>query len=178
MNENELVAIDQNRFPDLKNILQAKYERALTYLITGQTPKDVIRQREVRGGKKADYVPGWWFQEQLNALFGGSWSFTILERHVDMENSQIWVSGELIIETKSGQVIKRPGTGGAEIDRHTSDVHRRDRAGRELPELLYKKGEIVDLADDVKSAETEALSRAARWLGFAADVYNKREEVR
>ena len=177
----ELVPID-SQYSELASIRKSKYEHALACLITGKTPHSDFKNgelptRKIRGGDEVGYIPGWWFQAQLNALFGGMWSFTILERHIDLETNQVWVSGELTIRLASGEGVSRPGTGGAEVDRYTQDIHRRDRQGRDLPEILHKKGEVIDLADDIKSAETEALSRAARWLGFGADVYNKREKA-
>ena len=174
-----LVVIDSNS--GLAAIQQAKYQKALTCLVTGKTPVSdfkggKIPTRRVRGGSEFPYIPGWWFQEQLNALFGSMWSFTVTERHIDLVNNQVLVSGDLVITVPSGQVVKRPGTGGAEIDRYAEDVHKKDRQGNDIPAvILHKRGDIIDLADDVKSAETEALSRAARWLGFGADVYNIRE---
>ena len=175
----ELVTIPSDS--GLAAIQQAKYEKALTCLVTGKTPpsdfKDgKIPTRRVRGGGEFPYIPGWWFQAQLNALFGDMWSFTVMERNIDLVNNQVVVSGELTITTASERVVRRPGTGGAEIDRYAEDVHRKDRQGNDIPAvILHHRGDIIDLADDIKSAETEALSRAARWLGFGTDVYNLRE---
>ncbi len=175
--ENSIVVIDTTTHSELAAIQAGKHNNALLYLVTGRTPKDVLRSRRIRGGDETAYIPGWWFQEQLNALFGGMWSFVIGERNVDLEHNQVVVSGELIITIANGQVVKRPGTGGAEIDRYNEDIHRKDHQGRDIPAIIvHKRGDIVDLADDIKSAETEALSRAARWLGFGADVYNQRRE--
>ncbi len=189
MTSMSLIPIDTNLYPELARLRELKYQRALAYLITGKVNasdfanigiKELSSRgypiRTVRGGNKYEYLPGWWFQEQLTALFSGMWSFVILERNIDLETSQVWVSGELQITLANEQMIRRPGTGGAEIDRYQSDVHAKDRSGCEIPAIVvHKAGSIIDLADDIKSAETEALSRAARWLGFGADIYNRRE---
>lgn len=181
MLSNELVSID-SKFSELVALREAKFEHALTCLISGKTPRSdfkdgILPTRKIRGGDEVEYIPGWWFQNQLNALFGANWSFPILERHIYFEINQIVVSGELWLTLPDGTIKKIPGTGGAEIDRYASDQHKHDRQGHELPEILHKKGDIIDLADDIKSAETEALSRAARWLGFGGNVYNRRDKA-
>ena len=70
MDENRSLISVETGENELLEIQKTKYKEAITNLVTGKTPKDVVFQRPAGRGVNVDYVPGWWFVGQLNALFG------------------------------------------------------------------------------------------------------------
>ena len=160
--ERSLVPIE-SASEDLKEqllkIQKEKFEGALKNLVTGVTPKDVVFQRPARGGIQVDYVPGWWFITQLNALFSYNWDFEILDQNIGQK--QVWVKGKLIVRGADGLVITKTAFGGSDIKFYT--------------EKADKAGQIIDIGDDLKSAATDAMKKAATLLGFAPDIYGQRE---
>jgi len=139
--------------PELVEAQEKKYTEALTNLITGRTPKDVVYQRKVSKDREVDYVPGWWFISQLNALFGYFWDFEILDQAIGTDN--IWVKGKLTVRSKTGATITKTAYGGSRVK------------SRDNP--------AIDIGDDLKSAATDALKKAATLLGMASDIYGRRE---
>jgi len=139
--------------PELAEAQKKKYTEALTNLVEGKTPKDVVYQRKVSKDREVDYVPGWWFISQLNALFGYNWDFEILDQAIGTDN--IWVKGKLTVRSKSGMTITKTAYGGSRIK--------------------SKDNPAIDIGDDLKSAATDALKKAATLLGMASDIYGRRE---
>lgn len=150
----EMVGSENNLPTELSEIQSKRYSEALTNLITGKTPKDAIFQRPVRKGVDVDYVPGWWFISQLNALFGYYWDFEIEDQGIGEGNC--WVRGKLTIkDPKTGLTVTKSSFGGSR--------------------LKSKENPAIDIGDDLKSAATDALKKAATLLGIASDIYGRRE---
>lgn len=156
--DKELIPVPDS-FTALKEVKKAKYETALTNLVMGETPRDVVFERPIRGGSSVDYIPGWWFVEQLNSLFSYLWDFEILRESVGQK--QVWVLGKLTVRTWDGLVITKNSYGGSDIKLYS------DKSD--------KAGQVIDIGDDLKSAATDALKKAATLLGLASDVYGRRE---
>jgi len=158
--DKELIQIPQDDvFTALQDIKRARYEAALTNLVTGKTPKDVVFERPIRGGSNVDYVPGWWFVEQLNSLFGHLWDFRVLRESVG--TVQVWVLGELTVRSYEGAVVVKTAYGGSDIKKYSDKTE--------------KSGQVIDIADDLKAAATDSLKKASTLLGLASDIYGKRE---
>lgn len=154
----ELIPVPEgDKFPALEAIKKEKYEAALTNLVTGKTPRDVVFNRPIRGGANADYVPGWWFVEQLNSLFGHFWDFEILREGIG--SKQVWVLGKLTVKSPDGKAVTKTAYGGSDIK--------------------FKKDttEIIDIGDDLKAAATDSMKKASTLLGIASDIYGKREVI-
>lgn len=160
MEENtQLVPVPkEEQFTELTEIKRQKYEAALTNLITGKTPKDVIYQRPIRGGAEVDYVPGWWFVEQLNSLFGHLWDFEVLRETIG--EKQVWLIGRLTIKLPEGMTVSKTAYGGSDIKTYSTG---------------NKSGQVIDIGDDLKAAATDSLKKAATLFGLAPDIYGKRE---
>lgn len=153
MDENKSL-ITGNIPPELIAIQKEKFQAALTNLITGKTPREIVFQRPVGKGINADYVPGWWFIEQLNALFGYFWDFEIEAQEVGKESC--WVRGKLTVKNPDTNLtVTKTAFGGSK--------------------LKSQGNPAIDIGDDLKTAATDALKKAATLLGVAADVYGKRE---
>lgn len=107
-------------------------------------PPELVKTRQGHNGKSLSYVETWAVIERLNEGCD-AWSFEITEHHVFADD--IVVVGKL---TADGVV--KMAFGGASITR--------DRAGKE-----------VSIADDLKSAASDALKKAASLLGVALELY-------
>lgn len=157
----ELVPVPEgDEFSELQKIRSEEYNASLRNLVTGRTPKEdfpggVIPQRTISSkAPPVDYVPGWWFIKQLNSLFGHFWDFKIINQGIGQE--QVWVLGELTVkDPKTGLTVTKSAFGGSKIK--------------------SKENPGIDIGDDLKSAATDSLKKAATLLGFAADVYGRRE---
>lgn len=140
--------------PELIELQKSKRTAALTNLVSGKTPKEVVFPKPMGRGRNVDYVPGWWFVEQLNALFGYYWDFEIEDQGIGEGNC--WVRGKLTVKDPvSDLTVTKSAFGGSR--------------------LKSKENPAIDIGDDLKSAATDALKKAATLLGIAADVYGKRE---
>lgn len=132
---------------------------ALTYedqveLLSIETPPGYIKQRQGRGGRTFDYVEANYVQGRLNATFRFKWDVEIIERVVDTKGNQIAMWIRLTVHFIDGSVVKKDAWGSAEI--------KRNRDG----------GDMVDLADDLKAAQSDGIKKAASMLGICWDVYS------
>jgi len=164
-------------------------------IVTAETPKDWIRERPIGGGGKASYVEGYHFVERLNEAFGLLWSARVKDWKIQEETNskgekketQIVVLRELSIKIPGRTIIKEnpDGTkettiydgleivkeqfGGSEIKRYAKDV-----TNNKTGEVTYRKGDVIDLANDLKSAATDGLKKDCLELGMFNDIYSKR----
>jgi len=146
---------------ELVEFQRQKFESAMSNLIKGTTaredfPSGKIPKKPARGGARVDYLPGWWFIEQLNTLFNYNWDFLVLDQGV-YDNKFIWVKGQLVVRGANGTVVTKTQFGGSAI--------KRGRDG----------GPPISVGDDYKSASTDSMKKCATQLGLAADVYGRRE---
>lgn len=122
-----------------------------------RTPAQHVHQRPGKGGGTWDFVTGVYVKKVLNHVFGWLWDFEIMDK--GKEGKQVWVQGKLTIkDPKTFQpVIIKTQFGGADIK--------------------FKKGtsEMLDYANDLKAATTDALKKCASELGIASDIYGKNE---
>ena len=98
-----------------------------------------IKTRPGRNGQAIQYVEGHAIVHRLNEALAGDWSFRVLEREV-LEQEVL-----VLVELRAGEVVKQ-AFGGSELTR-------------------TREGKIVSVADDLKSAATDALKKAATLLG-------------
>lgn len=122
-------------------------------LISFRTPKEFIKQREGRGGKRFDYVETNYVIARLNATFLYDWDLEIIEEKIFKEIQQIATKVKLTVRFLNGKVISKTAWGGSDIK-------------------VNKAGDIIDIADDLKSSESDALKKAASMLGICWDVYS------
>ncbi len=108
-------------------------------------PFSDIKSRPGRNGQAIQYVEGHAIVQRLNEALGGDWSFKVLEH--DVREGEVIVLGEL----RAGDLVKQ-AFGGSEVTR-------------------TRDGKVVSLADDLKSAATDALKKAATLLGVALQLY-------
>jgi hypothetical protein len=109
-------------------------------------PEEVLKQRQGPNGTKLTYAEIQVYVDRLNEAFHGAWSWELVSRQ--QVEDQLVVEGRL---TAAG--ITKTGVGGTAITR------RRDN------------GQMVSFADDIKTAEADAIKRACRLLGLGRDLY-------
>lgn len=117
------------------------------------TPDKYIMQRKGRGGLTLDYVEANYVIGRLNATFIFDWDSEVLSEIIDKESNQIAMKVRLKVRFANGKEVKKDAWGGSEIKR------------------LKEDKSIIDLADDLKSAESDAIKKAASMLGMCWDVY-------
>jgi len=121
-------------------------------LLASMTPEHYIQKREGRGGKTFDYVNINYVIAILNAIFGFNWSIEIIDKKIGA--NQVYVQIRLKVRFGDGTEVCKDAFGGSDIKRAKSN------------------NLVIDIADDLKSAESDGLKKAASMLGIAWDVYS------
>lgn len=111
-----------------------------------------VRQRAGNFGKTLDYIEGHAVVQRLNDAFDGQWSFEIVKHEV-LDNEVI-VQGRLTAEG-----ISKVQFGSSQVTRNKDTK------------------EVISLADDLKSAATDALKKAATLFGVGLHLYAGRPET-
>ncbi len=135
-------------------ITEAVFKQNQLVTLVQTTPSEHVRERKGRGGKNFKYVTGSYVQSVLNRVFGWGWSFEVKNHGLDPAKTGVWVLGKLTVldpATRQPMIIKEQ-FGSSEIKK-------------------MREGGLVDYADDLKSATTDALKKCASLLGVAADIY-------
>jgi len=137
---------------DEKTEMATTFEKQIA-MLNETTPEKYIQKKKGRGGLLLDYVEANYIIGRLNATFQYNWDTEIIDKIIGRETKQIAVLVRLKARFLNGQEVQKDAWGGSEIK-------------------CYKgNGEIVDLADDIKAAESDGIKKAASMLGIAWDVY-------
>ena len=126
-----------------------------TGIINVETPKDLIKSKPGRGGKRGAFVEGGYVISKLNQAFSPlGWEFEVVEHGSSdrkTENSaegEVWVKGKItIIDHVKGFRVSKTQFGQHPIHKN------------------------VPIGDAYKAAATDALKKCASLLGIALDVY-------
>ena len=105
-----------------------------------------IKQRQGNFGQTLDYISGYTVIERLNEAFEHLWSFEIVQHEIQQD--EVIVIGKLTAEG-----IVKTQFGSSRITR------------------AKDTGEIISLADDLKSATTDALKKCATLFGVGLHLY-------
>ena len=116
------------------------------------TPEKYIMQRKGRGNLTLDYVETNYVIGRLNATFFFNWDSEIIEQIIDKDNNQIAMKVRLTVRFANGNEVKKDAWGGSAIK--------------------FSGTKMIDLADDLKSAESDGIKKAASMLGICWDVYS------
>jgi len=132
----------------------AKTKNAQIDYLSIVTPDKYILQRQGRGGLTLDYVETNYVIGRLNATFIFNWDIEVVETLVEKEMDQIAIQVRLTVRFADGAQVVKTAWGGSTIKR-------------------MKEGKaVMDLANDIKSAESDAIKKAASMLGICWDVYS------
>ena len=110
-------------------------------------PQNLIKTRKGLSGKSLNYVEGAEYIRRLNDAFDGDWSFEVVEHMIQAD--EVIVLGKL---TANG--VMKSAFGGSSIT------------------IARATGEVISLADDLKSASTNALKKASSLLGVGLHLYS------
>lgn len=113
--------------------------------LTAPFPRDVIKQRQIGGGRMADYIPGEVVIRRLNEATGNDWSLTI--KNID---ERPFTGGTLVMAMVA---LTIPGLGTRE---HIGVQSVADRGGEDL----------------IKGAVTDAIKKAATLFGVGLHLYD------
>lgn len=136
--------------------------------LRGKLNAAAIKQRTVGGGFKADYLEGWYVIDTLNRILGfNGWGGEVQE---------VSVGSPYQVELKNGKSGYKQGA--YVVYKITANI-----AGTDVVKtgIGYGSGIAEDKADceesAVKEAETDAMKRAARYLGnkFGNSLYDKQK---
>ena len=131
----------------------AKTVKTQITMLSWPTPEKYIMQRKGRGNLVLDYVETNYVIGMLNAIFLFNWDTEILEQIVDKDEGQIAMKVRLTVRFADGKIISKDAWGGSDIKR------------------MKETKKMVDFADDLKSAESDGIKKAASMLGICWDVY-------
>lgn len=109
-------------------------------------PAEAIKTRKGPFGHDLSYVEAALYIKRLNEAFEARWSWRILE-HREL-GSEVLVHGALEVDG-----IAKHAFGGSSVTTNKGT------------------GEVVSIADDLKSAATDALKKACSMLGIGLDLY-------
>ena len=127
-------------------------------LLAAPTPQQYIKQREGRGGRTFDYVEFNYVVARLNAIFRYDWDIDVIEQNVYENSGQIATKVRLTVRFADGdsyagaRAVSKTAWGGSSIK--------------------TSSGKVVDIADDLKASESDAIKKAASMLGLCWDVYS------
>jgi len=111
-------------------------------------PDSLVKTRRGAFGRTLSFVEGSAYIQRLNQVFEAEWSFEIMEHQI--HQSEVIVLGKLTI----GNVVKM-AFGGSSITTNR------------------ESGELVSVADDMKSAATDALKKSCSLLGIGLHLYTE-----
>jgi len=122
-------------------------ENTVREVLEAPFPDELIKTRPGSFGQQLSYVEGHTVIQRLNEAFGSAWTFEVIEHRV--LESEVLVLGKLTCELGTKMAF-----GGSSI--------------------TYAKdsGEVVSIVDDLKSASTDSLKKAATLLGIALALYS------
>ncbi len=118
-----------------------------------RTPPEAIRTRPGRSGQQLSYISQAYVTRTLNEVFGFDWDFDVLWQEVG--KGEVIVRGRLTVRTTTGVTIAKTQYGGSAIKRD-------------------KQGNAFSVADDLKSAASDALKKCSSLLGIGLDLYERR----
>jgi hypothetical protein len=135
-------------------------------ILSGRTPKAVIKTRPGRGGKNFNYVPHGYVNTLLNRAFGFDWDFETLPNG----NGDFWtiIDADTTMNRKQSCLV----TGKLTVRIH--DVNDPTIVLAEIVKTGTGERECIrgmTWGSIVKSAESDALKKCASKLGVALDLY-------
>lgn len=141
-------------------------------VLSGRTPKDVIRHRPGKGGKTFAYVPHGYVTSTLNKAFGFDWDWRILPNGA----GDSYTYHPPVSTTHKGKTIERPGSiivKGELTVRIRNPENLSQVIATITREAFGEKEEVNGMTwgAHIKSAASDALKKAATLIGIALDLY-------
>jgi hypothetical protein len=162
---------------------QTEREEAIKSLLTGKTPDNQIRYREGRGNSQQRYVNTYYSTRQANLLTGWRWSSKCLEEKArpDWNNPiEIGAHIEVTIWDAKGNEYSHDAWGQKDVVRYEKTKYKMSKGKpvldeKKQPIIVYKRGDIISLFDDMKAAYSDGIKKCLSYFGIADDVYGPKE---
>jgi len=118
-----------------------------------------LEQRDGLGGMKFDYVPSAKIIDRMNRLFKGCWSTEVMSQEQKEEFALVRVR-VYVYDSETEKIFHHDGFGSGMITRYKGGTN---------------KGQIIDIGNAYKSAETKAIKNAcSRWgLGLSLEGFDE-----
>lgn len=123
----------------------------------------VVKQREAFGGRKLDYLAGWYVQKRANDIFGyDGWSMRVVSLEKILERAYENNYGKSMIQVAYMAVVEVTCLGVTRQDSGTGD-------GQANIDAVYPAYELA-----IKEATTDAMKRAFKGFGnqFGLPLYD------
>ncbi len=161
-----------------REVVASVMSEAQFAILSGRTPRNVIRKRPGKGGKTFSYIPHGYVTSALNKAFGFHWSFETLpngkgDRFQFLEATEVTSNGK-IVKTPASVLVQGRLTVYVHEPQNMSNVIAvisKDSTGEKefVPGMTW--GAMV------KSAESDAFKRCAARLGIGSDLYWEEPDV-
>lgn len=161
-----------------REVVQSVMSEGQFAILSGRTPRNVIKKRPGKGGKTFSYIPHGYVTSALNKAFGFHWSFETLpngkgDRYQFIEGSEVTSNGK-IVRTPASMLVTGRLTVYVHNPANMSEVIAviaKDSTGEKefVPGMTW--GAMV------KSAESDAFKRCAARLGIGNDLYFEEPDV-
>lgn len=115
------------------------------------TPSAYIKSRPGRGGKRLNYVEGHYMKRCATIMTNGRWSSRIDK--IEIMGDMVVCVGSVTMVDDDGYESTKYQCGGSKLKKNQSN-------------------EIIDIADDFKSACTDMVKKCLNEWGLAHDVYS------
>lgn len=157
---------------NFSEIVSSVMNEAQFTILSGRTPKEMIKRRPGKGGKTFSYVPHGYVTAQLNRAFGFDWSFDIMPNG----NGDFFQILESAVTESNGKKVTTPKSV-IVLGKLTVNIH----DPRDLSKIIATINKTSTGEKEfvpgmtwgglIKSAESDALKKAASRLGIALDLY-------
>lgn len=161
-----------------REVVASVMSEAQFAILSGRTPRNVIRKRPGKGGKTFSYIPHGYVTSALNKAFGFHWSFETLpngrgDRYEFREGMDVISNGKTV-KTPASVLVTGRLTVYVHEPQNMSNVIAvisKDSTGEKefVPGMTW--GAMV------KSAESDAFKRCAARLGIGSDLYWEEPDV-
>lgn len=164
--------------PTFQEVVSSVMSEAQFRILSGRTPKNVIRRRPGKGGKVFSYIPHGYVTSTLNKALGFHWSFMILpngkgDRFQFLEGRET---------TSNGKTVKTPASV-IVTGRLTCYIHNPNNISEVIAVISKDSTGEKEFVPGmtwgamVKSAESDAFKRCAARLGVGNDLYFEEPDV-
>ena len=141
-------------------------QSAIKSLITGRTPANEVRKRDIPGGGQSNYVNTYYMTRQAALLTGWRWSSECLrEKFVpdEINPKEIGALMKVTLFDQDGFAFSHISWGSATVKRYKD-------AGKD-----HAAGDPLSIFNDLKSAYSDGIKKCLSYVGIANDVYGGKD---
>lgn len=161
-----------------REVVASVMNEAQFLILSGRTPKHIIRRRPGKGGKTFSYIPHGYVTSVLNKAMGFHWNFETLA----MGNGDHFQFIEGRETQSNGRMVQTPGSMLVK-GRLTCYIHDPNDISQTIAVIVKESTGEKEFVPGmtwgamVKSAESDAFKRCATRLGIGNDLYFEEPDV-